>query len=37
MEAPNFSNNLLPGEGKARKLNKLTRWECAYYFSGALR
>src|SRR5260370_35293161 len=27
METPYFSNNLLPGEGKARKLNKLTRWE----------
>jgi hypothetical protein len=27
MAMPNFSNNLLPGERKARELNKLTRWE----------
>jgi hypothetical protein len=27
METPKLSNNLLHGEGKARMVNNLTRWE----------
>jgi hypothetical protein len=32
METPSLSNDLLPGEGKAPELNKVTRWEREDYF-----